>query len=163
MKKKKISVHSCTLIWVSNLKFKYWTDLNVYHQMTLMSLLNDGIIMRNVPANRCPKGADNGWSLKLLSTPTKVITSTWIIFSCTNSISLVKSSSNESLHSGEFSLQLNQIYLNNIPYARHYNPRFVFFYPIFHCGLLCRAVSVTDNLCTKHGKSSIFGYNIRGV
>ena len=109
-----ISVHSCTLIWVSKLKFKSWKDSNLHHQMTLMSLLNDGIIMRNVPANRCPKGADNGWSLKLLSTPTKVITSTWIIFSCTNSISLVKSSSNESLHSGEFSLQLNQIYLNNI-------------------------------------------------
>ena len=30
------------------------------------------------------------------------------------------------------------------------------FYPIFHCGLYCRAVSVTDNLCTKLGKSSIF-------
>ena len=108
-----ISVHSCSLIWLSNLEFKSWKDSNLHHQMTLMSLLNDGIIMRNVPANRCPKGADNGWSLKLLSTPTKVITSTWIIFSCTNSISLVKSSSNESLHSGEFSLQLNQIYLNN--------------------------------------------------
>ena len=126
-----ISVHSCTLIWVSNLKFKSWKDSNLHHQMTLMSLLNDGIIMRNVPANRCPKGADNGWSLKLLSTPTKVITSTWIIFSCTNSISLVKSSSNESLHSGEFSLQLNQIYLNKILYARHYNPRFAFFTPFF--------------------------------
>ena len=23
------------------------------------------------------------------------------------------------------------------------------FYPIFHCGLYCRAVSVTDNLCSK--------------
>ena len=28
------------------------------------------------------------------------------------------------------------------------------FYPIFHCGLYCRAVSVTDNLCTKNGNSS---------
>ena len=27
------------------------------------------------------------------------------------------------------------------------------FYPIFHCGLYCRAVSVTDNLCTKQGNS----------
>ena len=27
-----------------------------------------------------------------------------------------------------------------IPYARHYNPRFVFFYPIFHCGLYCSKI-----------------------
>ena len=37
------------------------------------------------------------------------------------------------------------------------------FYPIFHCGLYCRAVSVTDNLCTKQGNSSIFGSKIRGL
>ena len=36
------------------------------------------------------------------------------------------------------------------------------FYPIFHCGLYIRAVSITDNLCTKHGISSIFEPNIRG-
>ena len=36
------------------------------------------------------------------------------------------------------------------------------FYPIFHCGLYCRAVSVTDNLCTKQVNSSIFGSKIRG-
>ena len=30
------------------------------------------------------------------------------------------------------------------------------FYPSFHCGLYCRAVSTTDNLCTKEGNSSIF-------
>ena len=37
------------------------------------------------------------------------------------------------------------------------------FYPIFHCGLYCRAVSVTDNLCTKQGNSSIFGSKIRSL
>ena len=37
------------------------------------------------------------------------------------------------------------------------------YYPIFHCGLYCRAVSVTDNLCIKQGNSSIFGYKIRGL
>ena len=42
-------------------------------------------------------------------------------------------------------------------------PRFVYFYPIFHCSLYCRAVSVTDNLCTKQGNSSIFGSKIRGL
>ena len=26
------------------------------------------------------------------------------------------------------------------------------FYPIFQCGLYCRAVNITDNLCTKQGK-----------
>ena len=31
------------------------------------------------------------------------------------------------------------------------------FYPIFHCGLYCRAVNLTDNLCTKQGNYSIFG------
>ena len=31
------------------------------------------------------------------------------------------------------------------------------FYTIFHCGLYCRAVGVTDNLCTNQGISSIFG------
>ena len=30
------------------------------------------------------------------------------------------------------------------------------FYPIFHCGLYCRAVSIADNLCTKQGNPSIF-------
>ena len=35
------------------------------------------------------------------------------------------------------------------------------FYPIFHCGLYCRAVSVTVNLCSKQGNSSIFGSKIR--
>ena len=28
------------------------------------------------------------------------------------------------------------------------------FYPIFHCGLYCRRVSVTENLCTTKGNSS---------
>ena len=37
------------------------------------------------------------------------------------------------------------------------------FYPIFHCGLYCSAVSVTDNLCTKPGNSAIFGFKIRGL
>ena len=30
-------------------------------------------------------------------------------------------------------------------------------YPSFHCGLYCRAVSVTDNLFTKQGNSSFLG------
>ena len=38
------------------------------------------------------------------------------------------------------------------------------FYPIFHCGLYCRAygraVSIADNLCTKRGNSPIFGLKI---
>ena len=50
-----------------------------------------------------------------------------------------------------------------IPYARHYNPRLVYFYPIFHCGLYCKAVSITDNLCTKQENSSIFEPKIRGL
>ena len=29
------------------------------------------------------------------------------------------------------------------------------FYPIFHCGLHCRAINITDNLCTKQRNSSI--------
>ena len=36
------------------------------------------------------------------------------------------------------------------------------FYPIFNCGLYCRAVSITDNLCTKQVNSSIFEPKIRG-
>jgi hypothetical protein len=30
-------------------------------------------------------------------------------------------------------------------------------YPVFHCGLYCGAVSVTDNLSIEKGNSSIFG------
>ena len=37
------------------------------------------------------------------------------------------------------------------------------FYPTFHCGLYCRAVSVTDNLCTRQGNSSIFGPKIESL
>ena len=55
---------------------------------------------------------------------------------------------------------------NHIPYARHYNLQFVYLLPhcIVHSGLYCRAVSVTDDLCTKQGQgnSSIFGSKIRG-
>jgi hypothetical protein len=36
------------------------------------------------------------------------------------------------------------------------------FDPIFHCGLYCRVVNITDNLCNKQGNSSIFGPKIRG-
>jgi hypothetical protein len=36
-------------------------------------------------------------------------------------------------------------------------------YPIFHCGLYCRAVSITDNLCTKDENSSIFESEIRSL
>ena len=37
------------------------------------------------------------------------------------------------------------------------------FYPIFHCGLYCRAVNIADNLCTKQGNSSTFWPEIRGL
>ena len=36
-------------------------------------------------------------------------------------------------------------------------------HPIFHCGLYCRAVSITNNLCTKQGNSSIFERKISGL
>ena len=42
-----------------------------------------------------------------------------------------------------------------IPYERHYKPRLVYFLPHFHCGLYCRAVTITDNLCIKQENSSI--------
>ena len=35
------------------------------------------------------------------------------------------------------------------------------FYPIFHCSLYCRALSVTDNLCPKQENSSMFGSEIK--
>ena len=31
-------------------------------------------------------------------------------------------------------------------YVRHYKPRLVYFYPIFHCGLYFRAASIADKL-----------------
>ena len=37
------------------------------------------------------------------------------------------------------------------------------FYPIVRCGLYCRAVNITDNLCTKKGNSSNFGPKIRAL
>ena len=36
--------------------------------------------------------------------------------------------------------------ISYLPYARHYNPRFVFFYIIFHCGLYSRAVYIAERL-----------------
>ena len=36
----------------------------------------------------------------------------------------------------------------------HYKPRFVYFYPIFHCSSYCRVVNIADNLCSKEGNSS---------
>ena len=46
-----------------------------------------------------------------------------------------------------------------IPYARHYKPRLIFFYPIFTSA----AAYITDNLCTKNGNSSFFKPKIRGL
>ena len=37
------------------------------------------------------------------------------------------------------------------------------FYPIFHCSLYCRAVSITDNLCSKQENSSILGFKIFSI
>ena len=55
----------------------------------------------------------------------------------------------------------NSVY---VPNALRYNLQFVYISePIFHCGLYCRVVSVTDNLCTKQGNSSIFWSKIRGL
>ena len=47
-----------------------------------------------------------------------------------------------------------------ISYTRHYITRGLY---IFNCGLYCKAVSVTDNLCTKQGNSLIFGSEICGL
>ena len=45
----------------------------------------------------------------------------------------------------------------DLPYVRHYKPWLVYFFPIFHCGLYCRAVIITDNLCTKKENPKIRG------
>jgi hypothetical protein len=42
-----------------------------------------------------------------------------------------------------------------VSYTRHYKPRLVYFYPIFHCRLYCRAVCIS-----KKGNSSICGPKI---
>ena len=51
-------------------------------------------------------------------------------------------------------------------------PGLFIFYPIFHCNFYCRAVNITDKLCTKQGNSSIksgfinksrVGYNGAGM
>ena len=36
-------------------------------------------------------------------------------------------------------------------------------YPIFHYSLYCRAINITNYLCTKQGNSLIFGPKIRGL
>ena len=47
------------------------------------------------------------------------------------------------------------------PLCRKYRTRAIIsrglhtIYPRFHCGLYCRAVSTTDNLCTEIGNSSM--------
>ena len=43
------------------------------------------------------------------------------------------------------------------------SPLLVYFYPIFHGGLYCRAVSTADNFCTKKGNPSTFGPKIRNL
>ena len=52
---------------------------------------------------------------------------------------------------------------DKLPYARPYKPRLVYFYPTFHSGLCCRAVSIADNLCTKQGNPLIFEPKIRNL
>ena len=53
----------------------------------------------------------------------------------------------------------------DIPYARHYNTNngLYIFYPHFHCGLYFRTISISNNLCTKQGNSSIFAPRICGL
>ena len=43
------------------------------------------------------------------------------------------------LNSWGGSFWLKDYIVFELPYAHHYNPRFVYFYPIFHFGLYCRA------------------------
>jgi hypothetical protein len=52
-----------------------------------------------------------------------------------------------------------------IPYARHYKPRLVYFFTPFFTAVYTveRLDSTTDNLCTKQGNSSIFEPKIRGL
>ena len=45
----------------------------------------------------------------------------------------------------------------------HYKPRLVYFLPSFYCGLYCKRVNITGNLCAKQEKSSICGPRIRGL
>ena len=46
-----------------------------------------------------------------------------------------------------------------MPFARHYKPRLVFFYPIFTLAAAYNA----DHLCTKIGNSLLFKPKIRGL
>ena len=48
--------------------------------------------------------------------------------------------------------------LRQIPYARYYKSRLVFFLPNFHF-----AAYIADNLCAKSGNSSFFKLKIRGL
>ena len=50
--------------------------------------------------------------------------------------------------------------IDNLPYARHYNLRFVYFFTSL---LYSSAVYITDNLWTKNGNSSFFKPKIRGL
>ena len=43
-----------------------------------------------------------------------------------------------------------------------YKQWLVYFYPIFHCGLYCRAIIILDNLCTKQGNAPNLESKIRG-
>ena len=72
----------------------------------------------------------------------------------------------DSIHQSFVGLQIvkNNILMRlYVPYACHYKPWLEFFNPIFRCSLYCREVSVTDNLCTELGNSSIFGPKICGL
>ena len=56
------------------------------------------------------------------------------------------------MHLIETQQQLNTTY-----YMRAITTRGLYIsYPIFHCGLYCKLVGVTDNLCTKQGEFFTF-------
>ena len=48
-----------------------------------------------------------------------------------------------------------------VPYARHYNPRFVLFLP--HFSFTLRFILLTIYICTKNKNSSFFKLKIRGL
>ena len=59
-----------------------------------------------------------------------------------------------------FALRLSPIFTRiQIPYARHFNLRFVYFFPF----LYWRAVYITDLLWTKNENSSFFKPKLRGL
>ena len=103
----------------------------------------------------------------------EINTADWVMVSCLNGRTTFQLKTKEfTIDGGKIVKICNEhdpnFFLIGLPYEIYCMRAIItsvlyIFYPISHCSLYCKAVSIRDNLCIKQENSSIFGAKIRSL